>query len=94
MDEQRTIEQYIWRFSGWILINVILFIDLGVSALFSLSGLGWIVLGTIFVWSVWSMFGAFVERIFLLRGWSIYIWRLMEFCILGGLSRKVLVAIQ
>ena len=34
MDEQRTIEQYIWRFSGWILINVILFIDLGVSALF------------------------------------------------------------
>ena len=94
MDAQRMIEQFIWRISGWILINVILFVDLGVSALFSLSGLGWIVLGTIFVLSVWSMFGAFAERVFLMRGWSIYIWRIMEFCILGALSRQILVAIQ
>ena len=94
MDAQRMMEQFIWRISSWILINVILFVDLGGGALFSLSGLGWVVLGTIFVLSVWSMFGAFVERAFLLRGWNIYLWRVIELCILGGLSRQILVAIQ
>lgn len=44
----------------------------------------------IHVLTVWSMFGAFIERIFLMRGWNVYFWRKLEFCVLGALSRKFL----
>ena len=93
MDAQRMLEQMMWRIASWIFINVILFVNFGVGSLLSLSGFAWIVFGTIFVWSVWGWFGSFFERIFLMRGWNIYLWRIIEFCLLGFLSRQVFVTI-
>ena len=52
MDAQRMVWQFVCRVAGWIVINIILFVELGIGSLFSLSGLGWIVLGTIFVLSI------------------------------------------
>lgn len=92
-EAQRLINQLIWRGAGWILVNVILFIDLGINPL-SLMGLSWIVLGTLFVVSIWSMAAAFVEGMCLMAGWNIYVWRLIELCLLGGISRLILTAVQ
>ena len=89
-DEQRLSEQLKWRIAGWILINIIMFSHFGLGAILSIAGVLWLILGTLFVLTVWSMIAATFERIHLMIGWNIYLWRLLEIGTLGAISRVIL----
>ncbi len=91
--DKRLKEQYYYRLYAWCALNGYIFWDIGFDLTLSYSGLFWLIGGTIFILTIWGVIMAFMERIWLMNGWNLYIWRTIEYVSMYLISKNIVQAI-
>jgi hypothetical protein len=86
----RLVEQLIMRLAVWVGLNIYVFWDIGFSALLSLNGALWVIGGTLFVLTIWGLIASFFERLWMMKGWHINIWRTLEYVSMYLISKNVM----
>lgn len=88
-NEVRFKEQFLWRISCWAWVNIYLFGEIGLTRLFSIQGILWLIIGTILILTLWAFLASAMERISLMIWERVFVWRMIE-CVLMYLVANTL----
>ena len=87
--DKRMKQQFYMRLLAWVALNVYLFWDIGFGSVLSVGGIAWLAGGTIFILTIWSFIGASLERVWMMNGWSFYVWRTIEYASMCLISKII-----
>jgi len=88
--KNRLVEQLVMRIAIWVGLNIYVFWDIGFSALLSLTGALWLIGGTLFILSIWGIIASFCERLWMMKGWHLNIWRTIEYVSMYLISKNII----
>ena len=87
--DKRLKQQFRMRLWAWVAFNVYLFWDIGFGSVLSVGGIAWLAGGTIIILTIWSFIGASLERVWMMNGWSFYVWRTIEYASMCLISKII-----